>query len=100
MRIISKLLVNNGYNPFTHNLRYEHAKNAGFASKYRFCNVLWHGTTNLISIFLPKWYLFPEPITAMGLKVKSTYKRGCTGVTVYFIARILYPGDSIFYPGG
>ena len=36
MCIISKSLVNNSYDPFAHNLRLEHAKNAGFDSKNSF----------------------------------------------------------------
>ena len=43
--------VNNKYDPFAHNLRLEHAKNAGLGSKHSFGNVLLLGTTNSISNF-------------------------------------------------
>ena len=51
MGIISKLWVDNGYDTAAHNLRLEHAKNAGFDSKHIFCYTPLHGNTNTIKIF-------------------------------------------------
>ena len=54
----------------------------GFTSRYSFCCVILHGTTNLFSDFQPKLYLFPEPATyvyrKMGAVVPTRLARSCS----------------------